>query len=232
MKGVVREPALHGTSTPAGAKVHVVVSGPEGESVADQDGVVSSFGTFAFDVKVPPAGRLGSYGIIARLGARDTGGLHGSFEVAEYRPAEFKVSAEPVPAKGARPGTYVRGDQAAWTIAGEFLFGAPMAKAEARYTVSRSPASFEPPLPAGFISSERSFTEGLSEASPRSSVIANGRAVLDDHGHSRSRRPLTLPGQTDPEQVVCDAEVTDLSRQSFAGRSLRFWFTPPNFTWG
>ena len=138
MKGVVREPALHGTSTPVGAKVHVVVSGPEGESVADIEGVVSSFGTFAFDVKVPPAGRMGSYGIVARLGARDTGGLHGSFEVAEYRPSEFKVSAEPVPAKGARPGTYVRGDQLPGTSRGSSCSARPWRKPK-RGTRSRAP---------------------------------------------------------------------------------------------
>jgi len=84
---------------------------------------LTSFGTFAVDVPVPQTAKLGSYALVATIGTRDdeAGDIHGSFEIAEYRPAEFKVGVE-----SERP-SYVRGDMAHWSGQGDYLFGAPMA---------------------------------------------------------------------------------------------------------
>jgi len=224
VKGIVREARPRGTATPAGKEVRLELKGPEGEKVSDHKATLNAFGTFAFDVKVPEAGKLGSYQLAANIGARDNewGDIHGSFEVAEYRPAEFKVGVDALFAPGAvgsRASSYVRGDKGSWTISGDFLFGAPMSKADVRYTITRSPTAFAPPLPDGFMIGERPFTADLPDASPRSYEIQNGRAQLDDKGRLAIGAPLSMPGQVDPERVSCEAEITDISRQSLSGSS-------------
>src|SRR5207249_3799944 len=49
--------------------------------------------------------------------------------------------------------------------------------------------------------------------------ISNGRGKLDDKGRLAVGAALAMPGQLEPERVSCEAEVTDLSRQSIAHQS-------------
>ena len=95
VKGIVREARPRGTATPAGKEVRLELKGPDGEKVSDHKATLSAFGTFAFDVKVPEAGKLGSYQLAANIGARETewGDIHGSFKVAEYRPASSRLAS-------------------------------------------------------------------------------------------------------------------------------------------
>jgi uncharacterized protein YfaS (alpha-2-macroglobulin family) len=224
VKGIVREARPRGTATPAGKEVRLTLNGPEGESISEHKAILSAFGTFAFDVKVPETGKLGSYALAASLGdhQNDWRDIRGSFEVAEYRPAEFKVGVDavfPAGATGARASSYVRGDKGNWTISGDFLFGAPMSKADVRYTITRTPVGFSPPMPQGFVTGEQAYTVDLPEASPRAYEVQNGRAQLDDKGRLAISAPLPMPGQREPERVSAEAEITDISRQSLSGNS-------------
>jgi uncharacterized protein YfaS (alpha-2-macroglobulin family) len=224
VKGIVREPRPRGTATPAGKEVRLELKGPEAELISEHTATLNAFGTFAFDVKVPETGKLGSYTLAARTSDRpnDWNDIRGSFEVAEYRPAEFKVGVDavfPAAATGARASSYVRGDKGRWTISGDFLFGAPMAKADVRYTITRTPAGFSPPMPDGFVTGERPYTADLPEASPRAYEVQNGRAQLDDKGRLEVSAPLAMPGQLEPERVSAEAEITDISRQALSGNS-------------
>ncbi|MGK4004183.1 Ig-like domain-containing protein [Sorangium sp. So ce1036] len=215
VKGIFREEAARGTRTPAGKAVAFKVEGPDGEAIVRQTPRLGAFGTFSADVKIPETARLGTY----TLGATVQGGEAGwpdvtsSVEVAEYRPAEFKVGVE-----SDKP-SYVRGDKARWIARGDYLFGAPMTNAEVRLSVTRRPAAFTPPGIEGFTVSEDELTDALPESAPREGEVQSGQERLDAAGQAEITATLALPGQRGAELVTCEAEITDVSRQSLAGSS-------------
>ncbi|MFO0762492.1 MAG: MG2 domain-containing protein [Byssovorax sp.] len=213
IKGIFREEARSGTSTPANRPVELSVNGPEGESLQKLTPTLGAFGTFSVDVKVPDTGRLGTYAIQATMqgSPHDYADVSADFEVAEYRPAEFKVSVQ-----SDKP-SYIRGDKATWTARGDYLFGAPMAKADVHLDVSRSESWFSPPMPENFSSGDQAFLAGQNESSERGTEVQSGSSKLDDKGSFGVGAALTMPGQRGPELVTCEADVTDLSRQMISG---------------
>ena len=106
VKGIVRREQKSGNSTPAGEELTLELSSPDSEVTHTQKVKLNRFGTFATQLKVPETGHLGAWQIKAEL-AGDV--IYESFDVSEYRPAEFKVGVE-----SERP-SYVRGDTARWT---------------------------------------------------------------------------------------------------------------------
>jgi alpha-2-macroglobulin len=215
IKGIFREEARSGTSTPAGRAVEVTVEGPDGDTIAKVTPSLTPFGTLAVDVTVPETGRLGTYALLATVQGSPRGSpdVSADFEVAEYRPAEFKVGVE-----SDKP-SYIRGDKATWTASGDYLFGAPMANASVRLAVSRSETWFMPPglADAGFLTNDSTFMAGRSDGSPREYQIQTANSKLDLKGTASLTASLALPGQTGPELVNCEADVTDLSRQLLSG---------------
>src|SRR5262249_2238967 len=142
-----------GTNTPAGRPIEVTVEAADGEAIAKLTPALGAFGTFSADVKVPETGRLGTYAINATVqgSPREYADATGDFEVAEYRPAEFKVSVQ-----SDKP-AYIRGDKASYTARGDYLFGAPMSNVDARISVTRSETTFSPPGFEGFATDDTAF---------------------------------------------------------------------------
>ncbi|HRI70860.1 MAG TPA: MG2 domain-containing protein, partial [Polyangium sp.] len=214
IKGIFRKEGNPGTITPAGVPVEFKVESPEGEEISTQTETLSPFGTASVDIVVPKTGKLGTYAIRANVGG-DQGGYAGDaredFEVAEYRPVEFAVSVE-----SDKP-TYIRGDAAKWIARGDYLYGAPMATADARLTVTRSEAYFNPPNTDGFTVDDSVFHADHPDSSPRGGVVESREAKLDTKGNATIEAKLKLEGQIGPERLTAEADVTDLSRQSVAG---------------
>ncbi len=215
LKTIVRTPEARGTSTPANGKVHVRVSGPTGDAVLDQVMTLNEFGSLATDVVVPRSAPLGTYD--AEVLPEPQGDLPSiamtTFEVAEYRPSEFKVSVE-----SSQP-SYIRGDRAQWIARGDYLFGAPMAKAKARTTVTRSETYFAIPGLEDFSISDETYGQDVEERTPRGGQVHSGEAALDDKGVTNVEALLAMPGQSGTENVTCETEVMDLSRQTVASSS-------------
>lgn len=213
VKGIFREDAARGLTTPAARVVDLVFDGPDGDTFSKQSVALSSFGTLAVDVKVPDAGRLGTYSMRATVQGtrRDYPDVSSDFEVAEYRPAEFQVGVQ-----SDRP-AYVRGESASWTARGDYLFGAPMSGADVWMHVTRSPSSFSPKNTAGFVTDDETFFSGKPDDSERRFEIASHRQQLDKKGAATLATALAMPGQRGPELLSCEGDVTDLSRQTIAG---------------
>jgi len=213
LKGIVREEAAVGTTTPrAGQKVALTVQASDGSTVAKLATALTAFGTFTARVPVPRVGRLGTYEIEARLegSPRSWADVSGTFEVAEYRPAEFEVKVE-----SDRP-SFVRGDTAKWTGRGDFLYGAPMARAAARTWITRSATYFVPPGAEELTVDDVAYRADRQEVSPDGATLENQEGKLDDAGKTSATVKLDLPGQVGPERLTAEVEVTDLSRQSIA----------------
>ncbi len=208
VKGILRRELPSGNLTPAGDELAVELYSPDAERVQSQRLKLSRFGTFATHFKVPETAHLGAWQLRA-TGLDDV--VYESFDVSEYRPAEFKVGVE------SEHSSYVRGDTARWTGHGDYLFGAPMAGAEAHYTLSRAASSFEVPGSSGFVTSASAFHADLEEVALDAGELASQHGKLDAHGALTFAHKLELPGQRGPELITAEAEVSDVSRQSIAG---------------
>lgn len=208
LKGIVRDETPKGNATPVDRDVAVTLHAPDGQELARTTVRTSRFGTFSTAFTVPLTASLGSFEIRADLGEGDA--TTADFEVAEYRPAEFKVgvaSAEP---------SYVRGDSARFSVHGDYLFGAPMSGASLHYSVTRAQTSFAVPGSDGFVTDPLAYYADLGERALGAGEIASGDATLDATGAYSVATKLELPGQRGPELVRVDAEVTDASRQAVA----------------
>ena len=215
LKAIFREEAHPGTRTPAGRTVDLVVDSADGEEIQKRSVVLSAYGTASIDFKLPDAGRLGTYSIHAALAGGAASGsydISSDFEVAEYKPAEFKVAVQ-----SDRP-SYVRGDKATWTGRGDYLYGAPMSGAGVEVQVTRAPTRFVPPaLPEGFSVDDGAYYEGKDHDGQPGVELGSPGGKLDEKGAIVASAPLSLPGQRGPEMVSAEATVTDVARQSIAG---------------
>jgi hypothetical protein len=209
LKGIFRDEARSGTTTPAGRTVDLDVESSDGQPLTKLTIPLSVFGTLSADVKIPDTGRLGSYRVMAHVqgSARGYPDVGADFEVAEYRAAEFKASVQ-----SDHP-SYIRGDSASWTARGDYLFGAPMSGADAHLDVTRSETYFSPPGFEGFTTDDGAYHSGAPEASQRQYQVQTAKAKLDPKGAATLAAPLAMPGQRGPELVTCEADITDLSRQ-------------------
>jgi hypothetical protein len=92
-QGVLREPWRRAQDTNHRQPIAHRVQGPMAK-VSVIDTATSAFGSFHASVKLPLSGRIGSYAIrvFGRRCDHDD-----SFEVAEFRPAEFKVASSDKP---------------------------------------------------------------------------------------------------------------------------------------
>jgi uncharacterized protein YfaS (alpha-2-macroglobulin family) len=219
VKGFFRKRLARGTSTPAAAPVTVkAVSGTT--EILDRVVALDAYGGFAVDVPIPRSAERSRITVEAQLG-RDVADT--SAMVADFQPAEFSadVSADTERA-------YARGDAAAFTVHGDYLFGAPMSGAKVRWTATRSPAAFWPPGSDGLVCNDEAYALPAAQDDDRVGV---GTGVLDVHGVYAGAVPLTMPRVAGSQYVTIAAEVEDASRRTVAGRTGVF-VHPADFTLG
>jgi uncharacterized protein YfaS (alpha-2-macroglobulin family) len=208
VKGIVRRETRSGNAVVAGERFEVALASPNGDVVDRRTVTTTPFGTFAFDARVPASGGLGSYQLSSPHGE-----LRASFEVAEYRPAEFAVTVTP------RASSYRRGDTGRFEARGDYLFGAPMGGAAVRYTLSRGPGWFHVPGHEAFAIAADALYADLDERPLASGALGHGEGKLDASGRFIVNQELALPGQRGPERVLASVEVSDPSRQVIAGEA-------------
>ncbi|MEO7111490.1 MAG: alpha-2-macroglobulin family protein [Polyangiaceae bacterium] len=215
VKGIFREPLARGTRTPAGAEVTFTAYDPGGGQILEKKMNLGPFGDFSIDVPIAAGIKLGSLGLHADVPAKDGshGAASGSVELAEYRPAEFKVGVE-----SSKP-AFVRGDKASFTTRGDYLFGAPMSAGTVHYTITRSRSSFTPPGSEDLVFDDETFTRDLPDTNERGSEFQTGDGDLSAKGDYAASTTLAMPHQVGPETVTFEAEVQDISRQSISGRT-------------
>ena len=234
VKGLFRQPRPRSTETPAGRDVHLTAFDGSGEKVFDASTKLDAFGGFAMEVPYPATAHMGSAELRAEVASdekekdlpdptspqNDRWGGGGGREtatagllLAAYKPAEFKVAVDPD-----KP-AYVRGDQASFSVEGDYLFGAPMSGGGVHFTVTRAPGHFTPPGAEKLVVDDSIFEWDQPSASLRAGEILSGRGSLSGKGTLSRKTALTMPGQGGTELVTFEAEVEDTTRQSLAGRA-------------
>jgi alpha-2-macroglobulin len=213
LKGVLRTETEAGLAFPKkGGKLELRMTDPQGLVIARREVEVSDRGSFEAVVKIPLSGAQGTYSV-------EAGPAYTSMLVAAYRKPDFVVDVTPVTKE------VVRGDVLKADADAKYLFGAPMAGAEASLT-SRWTTGSAPSF------SDRRELEGYNFDFPcvDNDVLSCGRELegevfetnedfLDDVGHqSISKLVPTRSNRTPTYQVVVESNVTDISRQAFADR--------------
>jgi hypothetical protein len=128
-KGILRRLGEGGYEIPASRTLNVSIADQEGTEIFNKDLPLSSRGTFKGDVELPPEAPLGYYEISASIGESRA---NGSFEVAEYKKPEFKVSVS-------TPRNFVPvGEKTKFTVEAKYFFGSPVANADVKYYIYRS----------------------------------------------------------------------------------------------
>ncbi len=213
VKGIVRSAARTGNAVSSDEPFDVLLRSPRGEVVETRRVTTSRFGTFALKVRVPPTAGLGSFALAARTpGAREDAGdvLGASFQVAEYRPAEFKVEARP-----AAP-FYRRGERARLDVAGSYLYGAPMSGAQVRWVLSSYPGAFSVPKHEGWVTDASAYYTDQESTAPEGGILANAEGKLDATGKLGVEQLLALPAQRGPVNLNASISVTDASHQTIS----------------
>jgi uncharacterized protein YfaS (alpha-2-macroglobulin family) len=128
-KGILRKQVEGGYQIPKAKTVAVNVTDNDGATIYEKDLPLSTRGTFAGDLDLPEESPLGSYSINATVGDASSTGY---FQVAEYKKPEYKVSVKTA------QGYVMAGQKAKFTVAANYYFGAPVARANVKYYVYRS----------------------------------------------------------------------------------------------
>jgi len=221
----------------AGAlSVSYSIKDPRGEKMATGTAKVDRDGTFHITFTSKPDTRLGPYQFDGRVkgatNVHDGLKLYHSFKILAYRAPEYevKVTTSPEPKYfGTKTDLHVHGN---------YLFGAPMGGAKARWTLTRTPSSYRPPKHDTFTFGVaphrpwawilRAGTRGgrwgwyLESGWSHGTLVAKGTGRLDDHGAldlsillDRGKGKKRLPSTG---SFTLESQVFDVNRQSIAGR--------------
>lgn len=140
-KGILRRDRDAALAVPEEKTALVSIEDAEGQSVYSQELPLSAYGSFAGELKLAPSMPLGSYTIRASIGGGEgvrPAVVVGSFDVREYRPADFRVDVE-VP-----KGPIVAGSKVRLPVTAAYFHGIPLANADISYEVTRNAFWFNP----------------------------------------------------------------------------------------
>lgn len=183
------------------------------ELASDEIDVID--GQLAFDVELPEEMSLGSAGCSIEFSTESglRGGTYASIPVHAYRAPTFRVEVS-------APGHAVAGDELEATGSANYLFGAAMGGAEARWVARATEVR---PRPEGW----DTFTFAGDESQgwwerDHSGIetLAEGSATLDADGEL----PLSVTLEADADaprtlDVELEVQVTDTARQRVANRA-------------
>ena len=213
-KGIIRAVDPSGAYKPVSDHVvNVTVEDPNGANILTKELPLSTRGTFSGDVDIAEEAPLGSYRIAAEV---ESGSASGSFEVAEYKKPEYKVTVSV-------PGKFVQaGQNANFSIDARYFFGAPVANAEVKYYIYRSRYY------AWFGADDTDETTDDAETENEYSqfyggggddTVKEGEGTLDARGHLNVDFPVPQANETDTADYSyrLEAQVTDPARRTIDG---------------
>lgn len=214
-KAVVRSDTARGMKlVDRGAPLRIQVSDSQGKSLDERSIPVSEWGTAEWTWKLPADAPLGTFRISA-TGADPRRGVSGSFLVAAFRRPDFRVDA------AVAGESSVAGAKLNATVTARYLFGAAMADRPVKWTWSRRRLSDVPAAVSEKFPEERWEFLGEEPDERRgreAETIEAKEQKLDSAGQAK----LSLSTRADspfPHEYTLEGEVTDVSRQTIAGRS-------------
>lgn len=211
-KGIIREMNPDGSYKQISADtVNVTVSDANSANIFTKELALSPRGTFNGDLDISDEAPLGNYSIAADV---DGGSANGSFEVAEYKKPEYKVTVS-------APGKFVQtGQKTNFSIDARYFFGAAVANAEVKYYIYRSRY-----YAWGYGEDEDDGT-GESETDEYEQfyhggddMVQESEGTLDARGHLNVEFPVPAADENDTSDYTyrLEAQVTDSARRTIDG---------------
>lgn len=186
-----------------GETVQLEVHDPRGQRLVEQTLALDAFRTAAFEVPLDEQAGVGGYSVRIRAGEHVA---ERRFQVEEYRVPTFEVRLT-------SPSPWDDEDEVDATISARYHHGGDLVGRRVDWRVLATPRSFSPKGFSGYV---------FHREPPRSTTtIGSGEAHLDERG--RAEVSFT-PGRHNgfgPVGYTIDANVTDVDRQSYAGRLSR-----------
>ncbi len=209
-KGILRAFDERGLYRPIkGETVNVSIKDPNSARVFEQELHLSKHGTFNSEFTLAEEAPLGVYSIEAET---EEGNSSGSFEVAEYKKPEYKVTVT-TPKRFAPAGSNTRFD-----IDARYFFGAPLAGAEVQYYIYRS--RYYPYFGGEEADEDEDEQAEYSQyGNYYSDLVTDASGKLDASGHLTVEFPVPPNEENDvwDFQYRLEAQVTDSSRRSING---------------
>lgn len=214
VKGVVRYRVLGELRAPAeGSLVTVIVSDSRGEKVKSENVKVTKYGTFSTRVAIGKEAPTGYYRVEAAGSA--AGGrveTSGSFRVEEYRAPQFRVDVD------SKKKSLVAGDALEGTVFARYLFGGAMSDAQVKWSAHKESTGFSTPVAPDFRFSQETWWWDDDRPEDASGFFGSGEGRVDNRGAFEVKAGTTdAPGEK-PYEYTLEAEVTDVNRQTVAGR--------------
>ena len=216
-KTIVRRGLLGSLHTPERTdSVRWTFTDREGGVLETRVAGLSGFGTADHAIRIPAEAPLGDYDVAVafKWGSGWYDVARTSYRVAEYRPPEFLVTVT------TDTGAKFAGQALRGAVEARYLFGAPMARAEVKWTVRLQPGAgwdFSIPGAEGYSIGEETPWWEYSSSEPSATVLRAGVDTLDDAGRFNLEVPLgAVPGGR-PSRAVIEATVTDVNRQAVGG---------------
>lgn len=214
-KAVLRNDTTKGiVLLPPDTSVIVELRDSHGDERDKRTIALSEWSSGEWTFTLPDEAPLGHYSVIARLPGEQHG-VTGSFLVAAYRRPDFRVDTN---LAGESP---VAGVTLKGVVNGQYLFGAPMAGRDVRWTYSRQPLDT---IPANLLERFPSDRYAFLNEDWDSREYRPAETVSTQTGTLDAAGQLALDLETKKDAglawlYVLEGEVTDVTRQAIAGRA-------------
>jgi hypothetical protein len=213
LKAILRSDTGWGMQLLSGKPVEILVVDSQANEIDKRTVRLSEWSSADWTLALPADGPLGHYRVSATLAGQNRI-VETSFLVAAYRRPEFRVDAS-LATDAALAGAALRG-----VVAGRYLFGPPMARRPVRWSFTRRPVFDVPAAIRERYPEERwAFLDAEDVREPRGSEV-----LQSNEGETDAKGVLELSFETErasgrPYEYGIEGEVTDLSRQTLAGRA-------------
>jgi uncharacterized protein YfaS (alpha-2-macroglobulin family) len=199
---------------PAGTAVEMVLRDSQGDEKDKRTVALSEWSSADWTFTLPADGPLGRYEVTAKAAGQERQ-VSGGFLVAAYRRPEFRVDTN-LAGETSVAGVTLKG-----VVNGRYLFGAPMAGRDVRWTFSRSPIETVPQKVLERFPSDRFAFLGEDWDSREYRAAETLRTQSETLG-ADGLLSLDLETTKDagkPWDYTLEGEVTDVTRQAIAGRA-------------
>ena len=207
-------------------RARVRVKDAQNNLVVDEEVEMTDLDGFSAEVSVGKDAPLGTWSIEAvpvGIDGDAQGQGSGSFRVEAYRAPDFEVVVS------AAQSDVIVGEKAAVSISGQYLFGAPMGGAKARWLARRQETSFAPVGFEQYAFGDNTYDNWWNEDSSGSSHLGEGEEDLNGAGMvERSLEIMPDAVLKGPQELIVEASVSDINRQVVSG-SARVKIHPGEF---
>lgn len=212
VKAISRRWTKQGWQYPGTLEGTLSLTDVRGTEIASQKVHLSQQGSFSAEFDIPTQVHTGMWEIAftpQEPGQTDPATKYLSVRVEAVKQADFEVTLRP------DKKIYFSGQQAAFSAAARYNFGAALAKAPAKWTLRRSAGWFSPQAYDAYLFTPYFLRENLHEENGK--LVASGSGNTDENGMLSFQ--AALPATTTPIDIFAEVGVQSPAKQDLFART-------------